>query len=66
MSTLIHAMAEQTRAEARQATEVGEAVQAIDAMTQQNAALVEQAAASADSLRAQAQGMDETVNAFRL
>jgi methyl-accepting chemotaxis protein len=59
-------MAEQTRAEARQATEVGEAVQAIDAMTQQNAALVEQAAASADSLRAQAQGMDETVNAFRL
>jgi methyl-accepting chemotaxis protein len=66
MSGLIHAMAEQTRAEARQATEVGDAVQAIDAMTQQNAALVEQAAAAADSLRAQAQGMDETVNAFRL
>ncbi len=66
MSGLIHAMAEQTRAEAQQTAEVGDAVQAIDAMTQQNAALVEEAAAAADSLRAQAQGMDETVNAFRL
>ncbi len=66
MSGLIHAMAEQTRAEAQQTAEVGEAVQAIDAMTQQNAALVEEAAAAADSLRAQAEGMDETVNAFRL
>jgi methyl-accepting chemotaxis protein len=59
-------MAEQTRAEARQTTDVGEAVQAIDAMTQQNAALVEEAAAAADSLRGQAEDMDETVNAFTL
>ncbi|MDR7331321.1 methyl-accepting chemotaxis protein [Roseateles asaccharophilus] len=66
MSALIHTMAQQTRAEAQQATEVGQAVQAIDAMTQQNAALVEQAAASADNLRMQAQGMDQTVNGFRL
>jgi methyl-accepting chemotaxis protein len=66
MSAIIHAMAEQTRAEAQQTAEVGEAVQAIDAMTQQNAALVEEAAAAADSLRAQAEGMDGTVNAFRL
>ncbi len=66
MSALIHQMAEQTHAEAQQALEVGDAVRAIDAMTQQNAALVEQAAASADSLRGQTQGMDETVNAFRL
>ena len=66
MSALIHAMAEQTRAEAGQTAEVGEAVRAIDAMTQQNAALVEEAAAAADSLRSQAEGMDETVNAFRL
>jgi methyl-accepting chemotaxis protein len=66
MGRLIRTMAEQTRAEARQAAEVGQAVQAIDAMTQQNAALVEQAAASADRLRAQARGMDETVNGFRL
>jgi methyl-accepting chemotaxis protein len=35
-------------------------------MTQQNAALVEQAAASAQSLRDQAAAMDETVQAFRL
>ena len=66
MTALIHAMAEQTQAEARQTADVGEAVRAIDAMTQQNAALVEEAAAAADSLRTQAQGMDETVNAFRL
>jgi methyl-accepting chemotaxis protein len=66
MGRLIQAVAEQTRAQARQTAEVGEAVQAIDAMTQQNAALVEQAAAAADSLRSQAQSMDETVNAFRL
>ncbi|CAM3820274.1 methyl-accepting chemotaxis protein [Roseateles saccharophilus] len=66
MSALIHQMAEQTRAEAQQTLDVGDAVRAIDAMTQQNAALVEEAAASADSLRGQAQGMDETVNAFRL
>ena len=66
MGGLIHAMAEQTRAEARQTTEVGDAVREIDAMTQQNAALAEEAAASAESLRTQAQGMDETVNAFRL
>jgi methyl-accepting chemotaxis protein len=66
MNTLIHAMAEQTRAQARQTDEVGEAVQAIDTMTQQNAALVEQAAAAADSLRGQARGMDDTVNTFRL
>ena len=66
MSRLIHAMAEQTRAEAQQTAEVGDAVRAIDAMTQQNAALVEEAAAAADSLRTQAESMDETVNAFRL
>ena len=66
MGSLIHDMADQTRAEALQTTEVGDAVREIDAMTQQNAALVEQAAASAESLRAQAQGMDDTVNAFRL
>ncbi len=40
-------------------------VQAIDGMTQRNAALVGQAA-TAESLRTEAQGMDETVNAFRL
>ncbi|MFG6440768.1 methyl-accepting chemotaxis protein [Roseateles sp. LKC17W] len=66
MDTLIHTMAEQTRAQAQQTDEVGAAVQAIDAMTQQNAALVQEAAAAADSLRGQAQGMDDTVNAFRL
>ncbi|PTT90049.1 hypothetical protein DBR42_06745 [Pelomonas sp. HMWF004] len=66
MGQLIHDMADQTRAEARQTAEVGLAVREIDAMTQQNAALVEQAAASAERLRTQAQSMDDTVNAFRL
>ncbi|MFG6465740.1 methyl-accepting chemotaxis protein [Pelomonas baiyunensis] len=66
MTQLIHAMADQTRTQAQQTADVGEAVQAIDAMTQQNAALVEQAAAAATSLQSQAEGMESTVNAFRL
>ena len=63
---VIHSMDEQARTQAGQTTELGRAVRAIDAMTQQNAALVEQSAASAESLRGQAEAMDMTVQAFRL
>ena len=66
MGGLIHTMAEQTRSEAEQTQVFGQAVREIDAMTQQNAALVEQSAAATQSLRSQAQAMDESVNAFRL
>ncbi|WPB57010.1 methyl-accepting chemotaxis protein [Xylophilus sp. GOD-11R] len=46
--------------------EVSDAVQDIDRMTQQNAALVEESAAAAESLREQAQRLAGVVGQFRL
>jgi methyl-accepting chemotaxis protein len=46
--------------------EVSGAVAQLDTMTQQNAALVEQSAAAAESLRHQAAGLNDLVHAFRL
>ncbi|OIR00945.1 methyl-accepting chemotaxis protein II [mine drainage metagenome] len=46
--------------------QVNTAVTSMDEVTQQNAALVEQAAAAAESLVEQAVGLIETVSAFRL
>jgi methyl-accepting chemotaxis protein len=45
---------------------VSQAVSELDGMTQQNAALVEQSAAAAASLEAQAQRLAQSVSAFRL
>ena len=56
----------QVRLQAVQTTAISHAVRDIDAMTQQNAALVEQTAASAHGLRGQAGVMDDAVQAFRL
>ena len=47
-------------------TQVGEAVALMDQATQSNAALVEQSAAAAESLRLQAQQLVDTVTVFRL
>jgi methyl-accepting chemotaxis protein len=52
--------------QARQVGDVGEAVSQMDQTTQQNAALVEQSAASAESLREQAQQLVDAVAFFRL
>jgi methyl-accepting chemotaxis protein len=46
--------------------QVGEAVVQMDQTTQQNAALVEQMAAAASSLRQQAQALVQTVAVFQL
>lgn len=46
--------------------QVGEAVTQMDQTTQQNAALVEQSAAAADSLKAQAMALVEAVAVFKL
>lgn len=46
--------------------EVNRAVTQMDAITQQNAVLVEQAAAAAESLREQAHGLAKAVSMFRL
>ncbi|PJI96890.1 methyl-accepting chemotaxis protein [Acidovorax sp. 69] len=47
-------------------SQVGEAVTQLDQVTQQNAALVEQSAAAADSLKHQAARLAEIVSVFRL
>jgi methyl-accepting chemotaxis protein len=41
-------------------TQIGEAIRQMDSVTQQNAALVEEAAAAADSLQLQAAGLART------
>ena len=46
--------------------QVGDAVSDLDRVTQQNAALVEQSAAAAESLRQQAGRLLESVSVFRL
>ncbi|MOA17163.1 Methyl-accepting chemotaxis protein III [compost metagenome] len=46
--------------------QVGEAITQMDQATQQNAALVEESAAAADSLQRQAQELVEAVAVFRL
>jgi methyl-accepting chemotaxis protein len=50
----------------RDIDQVGTAVQQLDQSTQQNAALVEESAAAAESLRQQAARLAEVVGAFRL
>ncbi|GGX14808.1 methyl-accepting chemotaxis protein [Undibacterium macrobrachii] len=45
---------------------INQAMTQMDDMTQQNAALVEQAAAAADSMKMQAIGLSELVNTFKL
>ncbi|QGZ42589.1 methyl-accepting chemotaxis protein [Pseudoduganella flava] len=62
-------MAGITNASAEQSTgiaEVNRAVTMMDGITQQNAALVEEAAAAAESLREQAAGLAQAVGSFRL
>ena len=46
--------------------QVNQAVTQLDEVTQQNAALVEQGAAAAESLKAQAARLAEAVSVFRL
>ena len=62
-------MGEITAASAEQSagvSQVGEAVAQMDRNTQQNAALVEESAAAAESLKCQAQKLVDTVAAFKL
>ncbi|WP_028215335.1 methyl-accepting chemotaxis protein [Paraburkholderia mimosarum] len=62
-------MAEISRASAEQSTgieEINRAVGQMDEMTQQNAALVEQAAAASASMRQQTRALEDAVRAFTL
>ena len=62
MGEITHASAEQSAGIER----VTHTIHDMDKSTQQNAALVEEAAAAADSLRSQAQGLEEVVSLFKL
>ena len=55
-----------SREQASGVSQVGEAVTAMDQVTQQNAALVEESAAAAESLKTQALGLVSAVSIFKL
>ena len=62
MTQISHASSEQTQGIA----DVSHAVSQLDQVTQQNAALVEESASAAESLRHQAESLVRSVSAFRL
>ncbi|MDF3823500.1 methyl-accepting chemotaxis protein, partial [Leptospira sp. 96542] len=66
VTQIISHISNSSNAQAHTLGEIGQAVQHLDLMTQQNAALVEQAAAAAAGLREQADDLVQTVASFRL
>jgi methyl-accepting chemotaxis protein len=66
VSTLIGQIAGAAHEQSAGIGQVNEAVTQLDQMTQQNAALVEQSAAAAESLKDQARNLAQAVSAFKL
>jgi methyl-accepting chemotaxis protein len=66
VNTLVAEMSDATAEQALGLDEISKTVAHLDDMTQQNAALVEQAAAAAESLQSQADNLNERVAAFTL
>ena len=66
VSQLIHEISSASAEQALGIGQVGDAVAQLDQVTQQNAALVEESAAAADSLRHQAAALSQAVSVFRL
>ena len=62
---LIHEVSELSRQQNLSVGEIGEAIRQMDGVTQQNAALVEESAAAAESLKRQAEALQQTVAVFR-
>ena len=65
VSTLINEIAQASHEQAASVASVGGAVQTLDELTQQNAALAEQSSAAAFSLRQQAEGLTEAIAVFK-
>jgi len=63
---LIEEVSVTTQTQAASVTQVSAAVSGLDQATQQNAALVEESAAAAESLRRQADELQQSVSAFRV
>jgi methyl-accepting chemotaxis protein len=66
VSTLIAEISDASGEQSRGIGQIGDAVAQLDQVTQQNAALVEESAAAAESLKVQADGLARTVATFRL
>ena len=66
VSQLIDEISNASAQQASGVGQVGDAITQLDHVTQQNAALVEESAAAAESLRTQARRMAEMVSVFRL
>jgi methyl-accepting chemotaxis protein len=66
VSELIGAISSATNDQTRGISQVSNAVNQLDQVTQQNAALVEQSAAAADSLKQQAAKLVDAVAIFKL
>jgi len=66
VSTLIAEISNASGEQSRGIGQIGDAVTQLDQVTQQNAALVEESAAAAESLRVQADALARTVATFRL
>ena len=66
VGTLIGAISDGSREQLSGISQINDAVSQLDSITQQNAALVEQMAASAVSLEGQADTLGETVKVFRI
>ena len=66
VSTMLQEISGATREQTAGIQQVGSAVGHLDQVTQQNAALVEESAAAAESLSSQAQQLSELVSRFRL
>jgi len=66
VTKIMSAISQANHEQSMSVTQLGQAVSQIDQATQQNVALVEETAASADSLRMQAQDMVQKVSVFQL
>ncbi|MGU7770610.1 methyl-accepting chemotaxis protein [Burkholderia sp. MR1-5-21] len=66
VSTMMNEIAEASLEQSAGIDQIGGAVQSLDEMTQQNAALVEESAAAAESLRQQAAELTRLVAAFKV
>ena len=66
VSALIQRISRASETQAVSVNEINQAVRQIDDLTQQNAALVEQAAAAAESMHQRAQQLSGQVEVFRV
>ena len=66
VADIMHEISQASQEQSSGVSEVNSAITHMDEVTQQNAALVEEMAAAASSLRSQAQGLVETVLVFQL